>query len=150
PVQAFVPYLADEHIGGMTVYLRTSVDPHEIMSIVRQKVRRLDPSIPIYEMRTTEQQLDLSLRTERLVASLSTVFGFLATLLAVIGLYGVMAYTVARRTREIGIRMALGAVPANVIWLVMREVLILVGGGLALGLVGAFGVSRLVTSQLYG
>ncbi|HSU57963.1 MAG TPA: ABC transporter permease [Bryobacteraceae bacterium] len=150
PVQAFVPYLADEHIGGMTVYLRTSVDPHEIMSIVRQKVRRLDPSIPIYEMRTTEQQLDLSLRTERLVASLSTVFGFLATLLAVIGLYGVTAYTVARRTREIGIRMALGALQGNVIWMIMREVLAVLAAGVVIGIPAAVGLSRLIRSQLYG
>ncbi|HWF86985.1 MAG TPA: FtsX-like permease family protein, partial [Vicinamibacterales bacterium] len=72
------------------------------------------------------------------------------TLLAVIGLYGVMAYTVARRTREIGVRMALGAVPGHVVWLVMREVLVLVGSGIALGLAAAFGLSRLITSQLYG
>jgi predicted permease len=150
PVQAFVPYLADEHVGGMTVYLRASVDASEIMSIVRQKVRRLDPSIPVYGMRTTKQQLDLSLRTERLVASLSSVFGFLATLLAVIGLYGVMAYTVARRTREIGIRMALGAVQANVIWMVMREVLAVVAAGVAIGIPAAVGLSLLVRSQLYG
>jgi predicted permease len=150
PVQAFVPYLSDEHVGAMTVYLRTSADPREIVSMVRQKVRHLDPNIPIYEMRTTEQQLDLSLRTERLVASLSTVFGFLATLLAVIGLYGVMAYTVARRTREIGIRMALGAVQANVIWMVMREVITVVAGGVAIGIPLAIGLSQLVRSQLYG
>ena len=150
PVQAFVPYLADEHVGGMTVYLRTTADPRQIMSIVRQKVRHLDPNIPIYDMRTTEQQLDLSLRTERLVASLSTVFGFLATLLAVIGLYGVMAYTVARRTREIGIRMALGALQGNVIWMVMREVLMVVAGGVVIGIPSAIGLSQLVRSQLYG
>jgi ABC-type antimicrobial peptide transport system permease subunit len=81
---------------------------------------------------------------------LSTAFGVLATLLAVIGLYGVMAYTVARRTREIGVRMALGAVPGQVVWLVMREVVVLVGSGIVLGLAAAFGLSRLITSQLYG
>ena len=150
PVQAFIPYLADEHVGGMTVYLRTTADPRQIMSIVRQKVRRLDPNIPIFDMRTTEQQLDLSLRTERLVASLSTVFGFLATLLAVIGLYGVMAYMVARRTREIGIRMALGAVQGNVIWMVMREVLLVIAAGVVIGIPLAIGLSQLVRSQLYG
>ena len=74
----------------------------------------------------------------------------LATLLAVIGLYGVMAYTVARRTREIGVRMALGAVQGDVVWLVMREVLVLVGSGIVLGLVAAWGLGRLVSSQLYG
>lgn len=86
---------------------------------------------------------------DRLIATLSTAFGVLATLLAVIGLYGVMASTVARRTRAIGVRMALGAVPADVVWLVMREVLVLVGSGLALGLVASRGLGRYVGSQLY-
>ena len=81
-----------------------------------------------------EKQISKSLLMERLIASLSTVFGFLATLLAIIGLYGVMAYTVARRTREIGIRMALGAFQKHVIWMVMREVLLLVAIGIAAGL----------------
>jgi ABC-type antimicrobial peptide transport system permease subunit len=87
---------------------------------------------------------------ERLIASLSAVFGFLATLLAVIGLYGVMAYTVARRTREIGIRMALGAFQKHVIWMVMREVLALVAIGIATGLGAALALTRLVQAQLYG
>src|SRR5262249_31787274 len=86
----------------------------------------------------------------RFIATLSTAFGVLATLLAVIGLYGVMAYTVARRTREIGVRMALGAVPGDVVWLVMREVLTLVGAGLAIGLVSAWGLGRVVGTVLYG
>ena len=92
-------------------------------------------------MRTTEQQISNSLITERLIASLSAVFGFLATLLATIGLYGVMAYTVARRTREIGIRMALGAVQGNVIWMVMREVLVLVAIGVAVGVTRGAGLT---------
>ena len=87
---------------------------------------------------------------DRLVATLSAAFGALATLLAVIGLYGVMAFTVSRRTREIGVRMALGAVPGDVVWLVMREVLLLVGTGVVLGLAGAWGLGRLISSQLYG
>lgn len=150
PVQAFVPYLAGEYVGGMTVYVRTNLDPKQLMSIVRRKLQSLDPNIPIYGMRTTEEQIDLSLRNERLVASLSSVFGFLATLLAIIGLYGVMAYSVARRTREIGIRMALGAIRGNVIWMVMREVLLLVAIGVVVGLPAAVGLSGLVRNQLYG
>jgi predicted permease len=150
PVQAFVPYLADEHTGSMTVYLQTTLDPKQMMNEVRQKVRQLDSNVPVYQMRTTEEQIDSSLTTERLVASLSAVFGCLATVLAVIGLYGVMAYTVARRTREIGIRMALGALQGNVIWLVMREVLMLVGAGVALGVPLAIGLSSLVRNQLFG
>ena len=85
-----------------------------------------------------------------MIASLSAVFGFLATLLATIGLYGVMAYTVARRTREIGIRMALGAEQGNVIWMVMREVLMLVAIGVAMGVPAALALTRLVRSQLFG
>jgi predicted permease len=150
PIQAFQPYLADEHTGGMTVYLRTSLDPKQLMVAVREKVRQLDSNVPVYQMRTTEEQIDDSLRTERLVASLSAVFGCLATVLAVIGLYGVMAYTVARRTREIGIRMALGALQGNVIWLVMREVLLLVGMGVLVGVPLAIGLSSLVRNQLFG
>jgi ABC-type antimicrobial peptide transport system permease subunit len=91
-----------------------------------------------------------SLRTERLVASLSAVFGGLATLIAVIGLYGVMAYVVMRRTREIGIRIALGALRSNVIAMVMREVFILIGAGLAAGVSLALALANLIRSQLFG
>ena len=106
----------------------------QIFAAVRAKVRDLDANLPLYDMRTMDEQISSSLLIERLIASLSTVFGFLATLLAIIGLYGVMAYTVARRTREIGIRMALGAFQKDVIWLVMREVLVLVAIGIVAGL----------------
>jgi ABC-type antimicrobial peptide transport system permease subunit len=101
-------------------------------------------------MRTLDEQVDRSLSTERLVATLSTVFGALATFLAAIGLYGVMAYTVTRRTREIGIRMALGAGRGHVIWLVMREVLLLMCIGVAVGLPASWLLTKLVQSQLYG
>jgi ABC-type antimicrobial peptide transport system permease subunit len=92
----------------------------------------------------------LSLRNDRLMAMLSTVFGGLATLLAVVGLYGVMAYTVSRRTREIGIRMALGARVGNIGWLVIREVLTIVTIGMVIGLPAAWWLSRYVSAQLYG
>jgi predicted permease len=150
PQQAYVPYFARRHIGQMTVYIRTAADPAQLFSTLRSKMRELDPNIPVYGMRTTEEQIDNSLTTERLIASLSAVFGFLATLLAVIGLYGVMAYTVARRTREIGIRMALGAAQGNVIWMVMREVLILVAIGVAGGVPAAWALAKFVESQLFG
>ena len=150
PIQMFEPYLASNLVVGMTVYARTSMNPDQFFSVVRSKVRNLDPNLPLYAARTMDGQISNSLLVERLIASLSAVFGFLATLLAVIGLYGVMAYTVARRTREIGIRMALGAFQADVVWMVMREVLLLVSVGLATGLAGAFVLSRLVQSQLYG
>src|SRR5579872_6199012 len=105
PIQMFEPYMADKYVGGMTVYVRTTMEPSQFFSAVRAKVRGMDPNLPLWAMRTLDEQISKSLLTERLVASLSTVFGFLATLLAMIGLYGVMAYTVARRTREIGIRI---------------------------------------------
>ncbi len=151
PVQMFEPYLANNFVsGGMTVYARTTMAPEPFFTLARAKVRELDSNVSVYGMRTMDEQISNSLLVERLVASLSAVFGFLATLLAVIGLYGVMAYTVARRTREIGIRMALGAFQGDVIWMVMREVLVLVCVGLAAGLAGAFVLTKLIQTQLYG
>jgi len=150
PEQAYVPYMGSRFLGGMTVYLRTGVEPSLLMPTVRQKVRELDPNLPIYALRTTETQISNSLTTERMIASLSTVFGFLATLLAVIGLYGVMSYTVAQRTREIGIRMALGAEQGNVVWMVMREVLRLIGIGVVAGIPAALALTQVVQSQLFG
>jgi predicted permease len=148
--QMCTPYLASSYVGDMSVYVRTRMAPEQFFSAVRAKVRSLDANLPLYGMRTTEEHISNSLLVERLIASLSTVFGFLATSLAVIGLYGVMAYTVTRRTREIGIRMALGAFQKHVIWMVMREVLALVAIGIALGLGAAFALTRLVQAQLYG
>jgi predicted permease len=150
PAQAFVPYLGSRYMGGMVVYVRTIADPNQLMSAIRSKVRDMDSNIPIYAMRTTEVQINNSLSSERMIASLSAVFGFLATLLAVIGLYGVMAYTVAQRTREVGIRMALGAAQGNVIWMVMREVLVLVAVGVAAGVPASLALTKLVKSQLFG
>jgi predicted permease len=150
PIQMFIPYLGSRYVGGMTVYLKTALDPNQLASAVRGQLRQIDPNVPIYAMRTVEQQISNSLLIERLIASLSTVFGALATLLATIGLYGVMAYTVARRTREIGIRMALGAFQRDVIWMVMREVIVLVTIGIAIGFGAAMGLTRLVKSQLFG
>ena len=150
PIQMCTPYMASRFVGGMTVYVRTTMDPNQFFSTVRARVRQLDSNLPMYAMRTLDAQISNSLLTERLIASLSAAFGFLATLLATIGLYGVMAYTVARRTREIGIRMALGAFQRDVIWMVMREVLVLAAIGVFAGLAAATGLTRFVQSQLYG
>jgi predicted permease len=150
PEQAYGPYLGGHFNTDMTVYLRTAFGPKEVMSSVRAKVRELDATLPIYDVRTTEAQISDLLTTERMIASLSTVFGFLATLLATIGLYGVMAYTVAQRRREIGLRMALGADPRKVIWMVMREVLLLVAIGVGVGVPASLALMRAVQSQLFG
>jgi ABC-type antimicrobial peptide transport system permease subunit len=101
-------------------------------------------------MNTLESQLDETLSTERLIASLSAVFGALATLMAALGLYGVMSFMVARRTKEIGLRMALGARQRSVLWLVLREVLVLLGVGLLIGVPSAYVLNRYISAQLFG
>jgi len=148
--QALIPYLALPFALNMTSYVRTSIAPERAFQLIRGTVAHLDPSLPVYDMRTLEDTIDASLLNERLVASLSAMFGGLATLLAVIGLYGVMAYTVQQRTREIGIRVALGAQRGNVVWLVMQEVVVMVAIGFGIGLPSAWFASRLVASLLYG
>jgi len=131
-------------------YIRAGLGSKQAYGAVRSEVKKLDASLPIYRLKTLGGQLDETLLTERLIALLSAGFGLLATLLATIGLYGVMAFVVARRTKELGVRMALGARPGSVIWLVMREVFLLFGIGLSIGIPAAIGLGRFVTSQLYG
>lgn len=131
-------------------YLRTQTASSEIYTSIRNEVRKLDAGIPVYEMKTVAGQLDETLLTDRLVAMLSAGFGALATLLAAIGLYGVMAFVVARRNKELGIRLALGAEPGSVVMLVMREVLLLLAIGLAVGIPAAIALGRYVSTQLYG
>jgi len=133
----------------MAAYVRTERDPDTAFASIRAAIRELDPNLPVMDMKTFQHQLDESLVAERMIATLSSTFGMLATVLAIIGLYGVMAYMVVRRSREIGIRMALGAQAGTVVWLVMREVLILVTAGVAVGLPAAYGLSRLVHAQLF-
>jgi predicted permease len=131
------------------VYVRTAQDPNAMFQTLRRVLRELEPALPISGMQTFEDRLERSLTNERLVASLSIVFGVLATLLAMIGLYGVMAYSVTRRTREIGIRMALGALSSNVARMILREVAILVAVGIVIALPAAWAAGRYVASQLY-
>ncbi len=135
---------------GMNAYVRTARDPGAMFGAIRKLVSDIDTNLPVSDMKTLEHQLDNSLLTERLVASLSVAFGILATLLAAIGLYGVMAYSVAQRTREIGIRMALGAPSSNVFWMVIKESLMLLGIGVAAGLLLSYAMTGYVKSQLYG
>jgi ABC-type antimicrobial peptide transport system permease subunit len=135
---------------GSAVYVRTGSASPAAFAQVRAEVRKLDPALPVFQLKTLKGQLDETLLTERLIALLSSAFGMLATLLAAIGVYGVMAFAVAGRRREMGIRLALGAQPSTVVWLVLREVLILVAIGLAVGVPSALALGRLVSSQLYG
>jgi predicted permease len=150
PLEVYRPSHQMDFVLGMMAYVRTARLPEQTFSSIRRVVSGLDPNVPISSMKTLEDQQEQSLITERLVASLSSAFGILATVLAAIGLYGVMAYLVAQRTREIGIRMALGAESGHVLWLVMKEVLALVAIGVAIGLPAAWGLTRFAKSQLYG
>jgi hypothetical protein len=117
--QVFVPNWGK---SSGVFYVRTLTPSAASYSIVRNEVRQLDATIPVFSMKTVEGQLDETLLTDRLIAMLSAGFGLVATLLATVGLYGVMAFVVARRRKELGIRLALGAQPGWVVWLVMREV----------------------------
>ncbi len=150
PIELYLPYAQVDFATGMTAYVRTSQPSSAGFTALRGLVHNLDPNLPMYNVRSMVDQADKTLVTERLVASLASSFGILATILAAIGLYGVMAYTVTRRTREIGIRMALGAKRGDVAWLVMREVLLLLAIGLVIGIPAALGLSRFVQAQLFG
>jgi predicted permease len=145
--QVFVPNWGN---NGVAFYVRAGLGSRSAYASLRNEVKKLDASMPIYELKTLGGQLDETLLTERLIALLSAGFGMLATLLAALGLYGVMAFVVARRTKELGVRMALGAQAGSVIWLVMRDVLLLLVLGLAVGIPAAIGLGRFVATQLYG
>ena len=145
--QVFVPNWGR---NGATFYVRTQTSSAASYNAVRNEVKQLDATMPVYELKTLEAQLDETLLSDHLIAMLSAGFGLLATILASIGLYGVMAFVVVRRKKELGIRLALGAQPGSVIWLVMREVLLLLAIGLAVGIPAAIGAGRYISAQLYG
>jgi len=150
PDELYIPYTQSDFVDGMTVYVRARADANSAFNTLRRAVREVDPAVPMYDLRTLDDQIEISLFIQRLLAALSGVFGGLATALAALGLYGVMAFMVTRRTREIGIRIALGANTGSVVWMVMREVLALAGAGVIIGLAGAWAATRLVEAQLFG
>lgn len=141
----------DETPGGnRTLYLRTAGDPNALMAALRNEIQALDKDLPLYNVKTFADQKAESLAQERLIATLSGFFGALALLLASIGLYGVMAYGVLRRSREIGIRISLGAPRASVQWMVLRECLVMVALGVTIGAPLSYWLSKLVAGQLFG
>jgi len=146
----YVPVAQEPRLFDLTLHVRAEGDPGAAASLVRAAVERLDPHLPVYRVTTLAAQIDRSLVEDRLLSWLSTAFSLLATALAAIGLYGVVAFSVARRTRDIGVRVALGATRADILFVVMRGTLGWVAGGLVAGIGAAAAVSRLVASQLYG
>jgi putative ABC transport system permease protein len=145
----YAPMAQEPRLSDMTLQVRTSGDPEKIRDLVRAQVHLLDANLPLYATTTLEIQIDESLTQERLLTWLSSLFGLLATLLASLGLSGVVAFSVARRTREIGIRMALGAQPSDILRHVVGHMVFLVIAGMAVGLAAAYGLSRLVASMLF-
>ncbi len=146
----YYPYSQDTRLTGMTFYVRTQQDPLLMANGLRGEVQHLDANLPVYDLKTFERVVSEDLFAERMVAGLSASFGGLAALLAALGIYGVLAYLVVQRTREIGIRMALGARPGNVRLLIFREVGFMVFAGVAVGLPLAYGLARLSESLLFG
>jgi predicted permease len=149
---AFLPLAQVEGPASYAAYIeiRTTTDPKSIAGPVRRAIQELDKNLPVTSISTLSEQVNESLNKEHLIARLSSFFGILALVLACVGLYGALAYRVARRTNEIGIRMALGAERRQVLWMVLRESLALVGVGVAVGLLMAFAATRFISSQLYG
>jgi ABC-type antimicrobial peptide transport system permease subunit len=135
--------------SGASFELRTAADPQALLPAIRKTVAQLNADLPLFHVTTQSEQIDRLLFQERLVARLSAFFGLLALLLACIGLYGLLSYEVARRTREIGIRMALGAQMGDVLQLVVKQGIALAVVGAAVGVAVALGVTRYLTSMLY-
>jgi predicted permease len=145
-----VPYSHSSHFGNATFYVRTNQDPVSLATAVRKTVQDYDGKLSVFDLKTLTAQVNDIVFTDRLVTYFSLGLGILASLLAAIGLYGVMAYVVARRTREIGIRMALGATQGNVARMVLQEIAGISVVGLTVGLVAAYATGRIIESQLFG
>jgi predicted permease len=146
----YVPAMQDATLTGLTLHVKTSTDPNVVAEQLRAQLKALDPHLPLYNIKTLSTEIDESLIQERMVTWLSTAFGLLATLLTALGLYGVLTFSVARRTREIGIRVALGAQRRDVFRLIMIRGVILVGVGVAIGIGASFAFSKLLSSLLFG
>ena len=146
----YIPNAQEDKLQRMTFFVRALHDQSNLGPEIRTLVRNMDANLPVFDMNLMEVQIADSIYRDRLIAILASAFGALATLLAAIGLYGVVAFNVARRTAEMGLRMALGALPGDVLALVMKEVGLLVAAGAAIGLAAATVLSRFIESQLFG
>jgi predicted permease len=151
PPTVYLPYQQNlEELGPMNFEVRTAGSPMDLASAVRRTGQNMDRNLALYRIKTQVEEINESLFQERLFARLTSFFGVLAVLLACVGVYGVMAFAVTRRTHEIGIRMALGASRAQITGMVLRETCLLVEAGIAIGVVLALGASRLISTLLYG
>jgi putative ABC transport system permease protein len=146
----YMPWRQDKQLNDLTYYVRTALPPAQVFPQIRRVMAGIDRTLPLENLRTMESQINDNIQSDRLVLQLASAFAVLATLLAMLGLYGVMAHSVTRRTREIGIRMALGAQPVRIRGMVLREMLWILAIGLATGIPAALALARLTESQLYG
>jgi predicted permease len=149
PPVFFRPYRQDRRIGFINFYVRTALEAEQVMPSITGVLSRLDPNLPVEELKTLRQQIRENVFLDRMISVLSAAFAVVATLLAAVGLYGVLAYTVAQRTREIGVRMALGADSGRVRSMVLRQVAVMTLIGGVVGLAGAAGIGKLAESLLF-
>jgi putative ABC transport system permease protein len=146
--ETYLP-LAQSPSGGMTIVVRSAGEPAAAIGALRAALRSIDPAIPLFGERTVDELVDDMAAQRRLNTLLLTIFGIVAAVLAAVGVYGVLAYSVQQRTRELGVRVALGATAGTLLRLVLAEGLVLAGTGLVLGLVGALALGRVLTTLLY-
>jgi ABC-type antimicrobial peptide transport system permease subunit len=150
PPVFYRPWRQDPKLSEMTFYVRSEIAPKRIVPEIRAAMRSIDRDIPLMDMRTLEDQIHFNIRSDELIMRLALAFAALATSLAMLGLYGVMAHGVTRRTREFGIRMALGAAPARIRTMVLRDLVWILGFGLGVGIPVALASTRLIESRLFG
>jgi ABC-type antimicrobial peptide transport system permease subunit len=150
PPTLFIPLRQAKAVDQLYLYLRTNTPPEQTFAVVRQAMKQIDPGLAVDAMRTMDDQIETTLTNERMIELLAISFGLLATMLAGVGLYGVLAYSTAQRTREIGIRMALGSSRLGVSRLVLADVLRLAGIGILVAIPCSVMLGRLLRSQLFG
>ena len=143
-------YLPFRDGSPMTLHVKTRADPRSALRVIEQELQALDPTLPLFQVQTIEARVDDALRQERLVATLATILSVSAILIAAVGIYGLISFSVAQRTREIGIRIAVGAEPRQILWMVLGRAFVLVALGIGVGLPMAMGSLRVAGSFLYG
>jgi ABC-type antimicrobial peptide transport system permease subunit len=150
PAQFFLPFAQQPEVGGMTYQIRTRLEAAALVPALRRVVQSVDRDLPMVDVRTQREQIDATMKMERVFSALTASFGVLALALACVGIYGIMAYSVASRRNEIGIRLALGALPGQVRGMILGESIWLASAGIGAGVVSALLLMRLIKSMLYG